>query len=361
MPSANQPGATDLVVEITRKTFSGALGFNNRLTKLLGTYRGEVYGEANNLLGMQEKSYARVLQSFEDKMTVLSLGEDLPLFGEGTRMSFMLNQVWSNTPLFDIASGLTSKQLSFNVGLTHPLIRSRSTNLSLRGTFSMVDSRSRSQFFNEEISNDRIRSFRIGMTYDLADGWRGINIADLELSQGIDALGARNPSQAARDAGTSKLSAAQGQVDYVKTNLYLARLQPLAPQWDFLVAFQGQYTEDVLLAPEQFSLGGEQFLRAYDPSEFIGDKGYATKAELRYTINPFDIGSTTFYGFYDHGEVHYNYDRPSVSVDAAGLGMRLSVTQYFSGYIEGAQPLHPEQSIKQNKDMRLFGGVKLTY
>lgn len=361
IPSKEQAGAADLVVEINRKSFSGSLGFNNRLTKLLGTYRAEVYGEANNLLGIQEKSYARVFQSFEDKMTVLSLGEDLPLSNEGTRLSLMVNQVWSKTSLFDITSGLNSNLVSFNVNVSHPLIRGRSSNLSVRGTFSMVDSISKSDFFNETISNDRIRSFRVGMTYDLADSWRGINIADIELSQGIDALGARNPSAASRDLGTSKLSAAQGQVDYVKANLYVARLQALAPNWAFLAAFQGQYTEDVLLAPEQFSLGGEQFLRAYDPSEFIGDKGFAAKAELRYTINPFEAGSMTFYGFYDYGEVHYNANRPSVSVDAAGVGMRVSFTPYFTGYIEGAKPLHPNQTTQQNKDMRLFGGLKLTF
>lgn len=361
VPSAQQAGTADLVIEIEHQTFSGSLGFNNRLTELLGTYRGEVYGEVNNLVGLQEKSYARLLQSFEGKMTVLSLGEDLPLSTEGTRLSFMVNQVWSNTPLFDIASGLESKLLSFNAGVSHPLIRSRSTNLNLRGMFSLVDSRSELDFFNEVINDDRIRSFRFGLTYDLADSWHGINIADLEFSHGIDGLGARNPSQAERDAGTARLSVAQGQVDYVKGNIYLARLQALAPNWALLMAFQGQYTDDILLAPEQFALGGEQFLRAYDPSEFIGDKGFATKVELRYTVNPFDNGSATFYGFYDHGQVHYNYDRPRVSVDAAGVGMRLTVTRYFSGYIEGAQPLHPEQSIEQNKNMRLFGGVKLTF
>jgi hemolysin activation/secretion protein len=361
VPSRKQPGAADLVIEVTSQSFSGTIGFNNRLTKLLGTYRGEVYGEANNVLGIQEKSYARVLQSFEDKMTVLSLGEDLPLFSEGTRIAFMLNQVWSSTSLFDIESGLDSNLVSFNMVVSHPLIRSRSTNLSLRSAFSMVDSRSNSKFFDETITIDRIRSFRVGLTYDLADSWRGINIANLELSQGIDALGARDPSAESRAFGTSKLSAAQGQVDYTKTNLYLARLQALAPDWAFLAAFEGQYSEDVLLAPEQFSLGGEQFLRAYDPSEFIGDKGFATKAELRYTVNPFEAGSATFYGFYDYGEIHYNYARPSISVAATGVGMRISLTRYFTGYIEGAKPLHPNQTTEQNKDMRLFGGFKLTY
>ncbi|MEQ1560452.1 MAG: ShlB/FhaC/HecB family hemolysin secretion/activation protein [Methyloglobulus sp.] len=106
-------------------------------------------------------------------------------------------------------------------------------------------------------------------------------------------------------------------------------------------AAQGQFREDVLLAAEQFSLGDEQFLRAYDPSEFIGDKGFATKAELRYTFNPFDVGSMTFYGFYDYGQIHYSANRPSISIGAAGVGMRVSITPYFSGYIEGTKPLHP--------------------
>ncbi len=359
-PSA-APGSADLILSISRKAFGGALGFNNRLTKLLGTYRGEVYGEVNNILGLQEKSTARVLQSFNNNMTVLSFGEDLPLLRDGTRISLMYNRVTSNTAPVDITTALNSELNSLNLVVTHPIFRSRNSNLSVRGTFSMVDSTSTNSYFNQVITNDRIRSLRAGLSYDLADRWRGVNITDVEISQGINGLGARDPSGAARDNGTAQLSAAQGQPDYVKANLYLARLQTITSNLSFLLAGQGQYTQDVLLAPEQFSLGGENFLRAYDPSEFIGDKGFATKAELRYTLVPYDPASTTFYTFYDYGEIHYNSPIPSISVAATGLGMRLTFGRHFSGYVEGAAPLHPVQSIQQSNDMRIFGGLKLTY
>ncbi len=361
-PSVDQPGAAVLVINVKHKQFGVQAGFNNRLPKLLGTYRGEFYAEENNLLGWQEKSYARLLQSFEGKMTLLSLGQDLAVNEEGTKLSFMVNQVWSESSIFNTSNGLKSDLISFNVGISHPLIRSRNSNLVLRGSFSGVDSQSDTTLGNSTLIDDRIRSFRAGLTYDLADPFYGINLIDLELSQGIDTLGARNPSANSRASGTARLSTANGQVDYTKVALFLSRLQTLTEDFSLLLAFNGQYSEDVLLSPEQFAMGGEQFLRAYDPSAFIGDKGWAGKAELRYAVNAFSPANATFYGFYDYGEVFFN-DRRShkISAAAVGAGLRLSLTQYFSGYIEGAKPLHPDEPSQGNRDMRVFGGFKLTF
>ncbi|MEQ1560451.1 MAG: hypothetical protein ABL933_16135 [Methyloglobulus sp.] len=44
-------------------------------------------------------------------------------------------------------------------------------NLSVRVGFSMLDSNSKSKALNGIITNDRIRSFRMGLTFDLADSW----------------------------------------------------------------------------------------------------------------------------------------------------------------------------------------------
>ncbi|WP_411727024.1 ShlB/FhaC/HecB family hemolysin secretion/activation protein [Methyloglobulus sp.] len=361
-PSSSQPGAAVLVIQVKHKKFGVQAGFNNRLPELLGTYRGEFYAEENNLLGWQEKSYARLLQSFEGKMTILSLGQDIGINDEGTKLSFMVNQVWSQSSIFNTSIGLKSDLISFNIGFSHPLLRSRNSNLLLRGGFSGVDSQSDAPQFNTTLIDDRIRSFRVGLTYDLADQFYGVNLVDIELSQGIDALGARNPSASSRANGTANLSAANGQLDYTKVTLYLSRLQSLTEDFSLLAAFNGQYSEDVLLSPEQFAMGGEQFLRAYDPSEFIGDKGWAAKAELRYALNAFSPVNTTLYGFYDYGQIFYNDHRsPSISAAAAGAGMRVSFTQYFTGYIEGAKPLHPDESSQGNRDMRVFGGFRLSY
>ncbi|QSA97992.1 ShlB/FhaC/HecB family hemolysin secretion/activation protein [Methylococcus sp. EFPC2] len=361
-PSATQTGAAGLLITLSRKRFGAQAGFNNRLPKLLGTYRGEVYVEENNVLGWQEKAYARLFQSFEGKMTLLSLGQDIDVGTEGTKFSAVVNQVWSQSSIFDVSNGLRSNLISFNLAVVHPLIRTRNSNLSLRGSFSGVDSQSDETLSGTTLIDDRIRSFRVGLTYDLADSFFGINVADIELSQGAPIFGARDPSESSRNDGTAKLSTAHGQVDYTKANLYLSRLQSLTQHLSLLAAFNGQYTEDVLLSPEQFAIGGEQFLRAYDPSEFIGDKGWAAKGELRYAIDAWAPVNTLLYGFYEYGEVFFNDRRQAkISAAAAGAGIRLSFNPYFSGYIEGAKPLHPTEASEGNRDMRLFGGFRLTY
>jgi hemolysin activation/secretion protein len=90
-----------------------------------------------------------------------------------------------------------------------------------------------------------------------------------------------------------------------------------------LAAVQAQYTDQPLLVPEQFALGGEQFLRAYDAAELLGDRGFGLKVELRYSLTA--SGSAQHMGFYDYGRVYYNASSlPGQGAASAGAGPRLT-------------------------------------
>jgi hemolysin activation/secretion protein len=225
------------------------------------------------------------------------------------------------------------------------------TNLTVRGTFSAVTTSSDLDglLFNQ----DRVRSARLGLTYDFVDGARGANVIDLEASHGLNAFGA-NPT------GTLSSSNPNGRSDYTKFNLYTARLQPIIPRVSVLAALQAQYTDQPLLVPEQFALGGEQFLRAYDAAELLGDRGYGLKVELRYSLTA--SGSATAYGFYDYGRVYSNASGTS-SQDAAsaGMGLRFILWRRLNAYIEGAVPIGRDVSALNNRNPRAFGGLQLEF
>ena len=95
-----------------------------------------------------------------------------------------------------------------------------------------------------------------------------MNLADVELSQGLKGLGAS-------PFGDPLASRAGGRPDFTKVTLYAARLQSLAPRWSVLAAVNTQYAFNELLSPEEFAYGGEQFGRAYDAAELLGDSGIA--------------------------------------------------------------------------------------
>jgi hemolysin activation/secretion protein len=254
---------------------------------------------------------------------------------------------------------LNQETSSESVAVTYiyPLIRSRSQNLFLRGTFSVHDGKT--EIFGVEDTRDRIRAFRLGATYDRADSWNGINLLDIELSQGINGLGSS-------DKNDAMLSRPNGRVDFTKATLYAARLQSLTSQLSFLAAVNAQYAWSDLLSSELYSFGGEQFGRGYDPSELVGDHGVAGKLELRYT-DTLPLGfaaSYTLYGFYDIGIVYQRTsggDSCSESAASAGLGLKVNLGQYVSFFAELAQPLTRDVSAKENRDSRGYGGVSIRF
>lgn len=353
VPSA-EPGFADLVVTVTGRRVGAELSMNNRNSKLLGTYRSDAYLESNGLLGLQERSFVRWQHAPADRLNLYSLGGELPIGTEGTKLSLAYNYIDSAVSIFDNTIPVDSRYESLNLTVSHPLIRARTHNLSPRAVFSGTNSRS--DLLGTEVIDDRIRSLRLGLTYDLADAYGGINLVDILYSQGLDAFGAR-------ESGSPRLSRADGRSDYSKAELYAARLQSILPRWSLLTALTGQYSSDPLLSPEQFALGGSQFLRAFDAADLLGDSGFGAKLELRYDL-PAGAFAATLYGFYEYGQVRLNKvdaQSPNNSAAASGVGARFSLPRGFQGFVEAVQPLHRNVEQEGNRHPRFFFGLKVLY
>jgi hemolysin activation/secretion protein len=148
-----------------------------------------------------------------------------------------------------------------------------------------------------------------------------------------------------------------------KWTLYAARLQNIAGNWSALIAATAQTSSDKLPTAEQLGLGGDTFLRAFDPSEVIGEKGAAYKIELRYAlaVSRFDA---TLYGYYDSGKVKRqqvggSYD--STTLNSTGLGVRLSGPYRTRGYLEAAKPGRKDVASEGNRDVRVFAGLGIDF
>jgi hemolysin activation/secretion protein len=234
-------------------------------------------------------------------------------------------------------------------------MRSRISNLTVRGTFSYHNGQT--DVGPARLTTDRIRAARVGLAWDSIDALRGINLVDLELSQGLNVSGATDRSPSA--------SRANAPADFQKMTLYAARLQSLAPKWSVLAAMTGQYAFSNLLAPEQFAFGGEQFGRAYDAAELLADHGLAFKAELRFN----DRGAGALrdymvYGFYDTGQVRRRNpqagETKSQSAQSVGAGIRFNIQGNVNGYVEGAIP-NRVVAAEGRKVSRLFAGIQVNF
>lgn len=353
--SPNQPGASDLVLEFNQQKASFNFGLDNRTSESLGRRRLTASVEMNSLFGLQERTALTAISSGDSKMRYLALAHDLPVGSEGGKLSLTYANTRSEPDDQNnfIPLNLETRSDSGSLGYIYPLQRSRNANVYLRAGLRAHNGST--DIFATSESRDRIRAANLGLTYDLADAWRGINIIDIELSQGLDGLGASH-------AGDASLSRTNGKPDFSKLTLYAARLQSLASHWSLLAALNGQYAASDLLASELFSFGGEQFGRGYDPSELVGDDGLAAKLELRYTGG--QTSAYTGYLFWDAGYVHQRTPAGGPSSEyaaSAGIGLRLSLGKSVSGYLEMAKPLTRDVAAEGNREARAYAGLNLRF
>lgn len=357
--SPSEPGAADMIVEFTQQKIQGGVAADNRGGDAQGPARLSGDVSLNSVLGLQESTTVRVVSSGDEQLQYISLTHEEQIGTSGGTLNLYVDMVDSEPEeMLFIPLNLETSSKTGTLTYTYPLIRSRSQNLSLRGSFFAHNGDT--EIFGVDDTRDRIRGFRVGATYDLADAWQGVTLLDIELSQGIDGLGSS-------DNDDMMLSRADGRVDFTKAVLYAARLQSITTRFSALAALNAQYAWCDLLSSELFSFGGEQFGRGYDPSEMVGDDGIAGKLELRFTDSlPIGMSNVyTLYGFYDIGLVYQRSPGSgldhSESAASAGAGLKLGLGQYISCYTELAKPLTHDVYAEDNRHARLYGGVSIRF
>lgn len=354
LPSPSQPGAADLLVRLSHRPLGAGVQIDNRGSEALGPWRLSADVEARSALGRDERIALRAVTTANRELDYLAASYEQPLGADGLRLSASLAAVEARPqPGARLPVDIATSSRSGALGASYPLWRGRSRNLTLRAALSAHDSETGLASIRN--SRDRLRALRIGAEFDRADAWRGITLVDLEFAQGIDGLGATR-------SGTPGLSRAEGRSDFAKLELYLARLQSIAPRWSVLAALSAQHAFTDLLSAELYAFGGEQFGRGYDPSELVGDSGAALKLELRYAGSGAGdwLPAWTAYGFWDLGGVRRRTpinEEAAESAASAGAGVRFEVGAHLSGYVEAAKPLTRPVAAEGDRDARVFVGL----
>lgn len=360
-PSA-QPNASDLTIELFEKRVSAAANVNNRGSKSLGPWRADLSGDVSQLLWGYDRLGLRVIQTlFNNELTFVTGGYDRWVGSDGLRWGLSGAYVNSN-PGPPVNVSLPTNSGSGTAYVSYPFVRSRVTNLTGRAAFTYYDGKTdiNRPAGTITFSEDNIRAIRIGATYDLVDRFRGVNVVDVEFSQGLDIFGASGfNSPLASRAGANP--------NFNKITAYAARLQEIIPKWSALFAVNAQYAFSKLLTPEAYTFGGEFFGQAYDAAELVGDSGAALKVELRYTNQGFSVlRNYTLYGLYEIGEV---FNRRPIdpgqqqrqSAADTGFGARFSFSHNVSGYLELTIPLTKIVNAYGDHRVRLFGALQFIY
>ncbi len=154
-------------------------------------------------------------------------------------------------------------------------------------------------------------------------------ISQFSLSAATNLPGGKNARQA--DFTLNRTDAKAG---YTVVRGNLSHTQNIVRDWQFRVSAAGQYTQDALVAGEQFGMAGSTAVRGFNERAVTADRGYYGSAEL---YSP-DLaawagtgGNLRLLGFYDHAAGSFNQTAPGTysasHIASAGVGFRYSMGQ----------------------------------
>ncbi len=350
-PSATTPQASTMIITLEHDSFEGDVSIDNRGNRFLGPYQLTGVAAFNSAMGMYERNTFRGIATAElDELFYGEFTHEHQLGSEGTRLNLRAAatrvEPGGRLESLDIQG---DTQL-LEMGISHPLIRSRERNLEIQGNLRAQNSKS--DILNSELFDDKVRTLTLGLTYDRADQWNGVNLLGVSASQGLDILGATDDG-----IGRSRIT---GEHNFTRFNANLSRLQSLNASWSAYVSAEGQYTSDSLLNQEQFAIGGPQIGRAYDGTELTGDKGISGVAELRYDFFPQVswVQGSQLFAYYDIGSVWLNDpifgEEEQASLASTGLGLRFNLVNGMSGSAMVGFPLTRDVVSEGDDDPRFF-------
>lgn len=151
--------------------------------------------------------------------------------------------------------------------------------------------------------------------------------------------------------GTAGYQLYRGGFNYVRV---------LKEDWQLRANFSAQYTDDALVSPEQFGIGGADNVRGFNERYISSDKGHRATLEV-YTPDVakpvgFGGGRLRFLAFYDTGAVRRNFtlanEQDAASLDSAGIGIRLGYKSNFSARMDLAHVLHDGSGFSEPDNRR---------
>lgn len=337
-PSKTVEDAANLNLVVTQQTFNASFSWDNYGTLYLGPHQLTYKAGVNSFfLSGDNLTLTFLTASHGGELHYGDINYQTYIGNNGLLLTLDENKSLT-FPGFKLRDLLTiGNAYTYTAGLSYPVIRARDKNLTIDANIAYLNSTTTQ--LHHLLYLDKIRPAQIGATYSFSDNWRGSNSIALHLMHGFNIWNASNDS---KSLFTSRFGA-DGL--FTKWTAQGTRNQVLFDRFSAFFIAQGQYTGNPLLVEEQFSFGGSQLGRGYDPAELLGDKGVAASAELRMDNYPdfLKLQTLQLYAFYDIGIV-WNIKKITgsflkESAASTGFGARFSLTPYINGNVMLTQPL----------------------
>jgi hemolysin activation/secretion protein len=279
------PGGVLLVLEGTHRLVTATVDINNRLPSSLGTWSYGANVAFNSPFGLGEQFYASVqsggnptwISDSNLLLRVLGVGAVFPLGLDG----WIFNPEYTNSRSQPVPlnGGLASigEFQRLAVRTSYPLIRTRTSALSLNGAFEYITQNVTLPLFSTDLNRDRYGALRAGAAYETGLPLRGAVLqSSATFSQGT---GGRDRADA--EASGISLSRQGAGPHFTKANIDARLIQPLPAEFRFDLIGRAQFSfGKPMLVSEQFSLDGPQAISAYPSGTLNVDQGGTLRGEL---------------------------------------------------------------------------------
>jgi len=341
-----QPGTTDMIVNVKDQLpIHAGFIFDNYGSRYIDSDRYAITLEDNNLLGFDDRMFAKVQTTDSDYMRFGQLQYVVPVT---ETLNVGAYGIYSNLHLTKEFASLdaTGKARVWGLFLDKALVQETGFEWRINGGFDFKDTS------NSDLgvvqNRDKERVAKVGTELDITDRY-GRTIINPEIDVGLpnvlDGMTPRDNSAARGGSGGS----------FQKGDLSVYRLQPLPFSTSLLWKNTGQWSHSNLPAGEEFELGGPTSVRGYGPAEYSGDKGLYSS--LEWSIPPYfipnymDVPFTQlrlkdclrFVTFYDWGFSHLNNvaagEEKNTTLRSLGYGVRLNVRDNLTVRFEVGYPL----------------------
>jgi hemolysin activation/secretion protein len=342
-PSPTEPGASDLVVDLTQVPWQGVIYSDNRggATSGVFTIGSQVLVNKLPYLPGQLMLDASGTPDFSQRRLVDGR-YSRPVGFSGAVLDLTANL--SHGAPAAASGSLVSDSWALGSQLTYPLVVSRARRVSLQGGLNIqaekvtLGSNSFCIF-----SDDHWRTADVAGTVQQRDLLPGTNTAlTLGVTQGLPVLGAESVAPCTLGEGAS--------TGFTKYTFVATHDQPIKGPFSANLHATGQYSRERLVVGEQTSFGGSGIGRGYDPASLAADIGVGAAGELRYDtqLPRYYIQAAQFYVFLDAAKVRQHDEAAPLvapgeptyrSLISTGIGVRVTLPDYLSGGIEFAQEL----------------------
>ncbi|MES2199149.1 MAG: ShlB/FhaC/HecB family hemolysin secretion/activation protein [Chlamydiota bacterium] len=355
-----ESGTADLIIQVQDKRpchlFIDENNYGAQNTTIWRT--GAKFDYGNLFTGGDTFSLTEVVGNPVNNLNFTNASYQIPLNTIGTAIKFSYLYSYFHVSQA-VELNLRGKTQIGSVEVSQACTRSRNLSTDMYASFDYKQMQNYQGGITT--SNDKLRIFTLGFTFDGMDALRGRNIADVYYTCGIPhILGGLKTETSLSSRKGSGGSFSILNVDYT-------RIQTLSKKCFLMLHASGQATPYKLPLSEQMYIGGIGTVRGFPMAAALGDDGYYANLELRTPFPGLVETKVPFMhrkwkdflqliGFVDQGGVLLNGggedQKKHLSMTSAGVGVRIFAPFHINISFDIGFPLTEEK--KQSSPVYYF-------